>query len=323
MQRSGKSSEVIGQLLSGGGYYTMNKKACFDTGIFYGQFLVWPGFRDEYPGGDASETFSDDEYAQGFTWDSRGITFLRIFYDVECYEAQVEVWEANEFSLCPDTIRAVILPFTITEGGLVVTDMYVGNDTQIVPFAPGNYALTMEMKPRDDDEYLNSQKYLEDVEGSRIQAWCRLTLIPKDELIQPEILRDESGSRLTPPSPLAMRDAVYVHKLASFEIDIQDAQFLVWSGPIPPDFTLPPISEQVERQGFSWTSQVISFLTHKFTEVVVDFSPGVGLVSSVPEAYSKVVVEVCKSNKLATSGNGRIISLPLAVEKGGIVVSDL
>jgi Competence protein J (ComJ) len=294
----------------------MNKKASFDIGIQYAQFLVWPGFSDEHPRADA--VFDDDEYAQGFTWDSRLISFQRIFY--ECYEAQVEVWEADEISLCSDTIRAVVLPFTITKGGLVVSDLF-GGIKQTVPFAPGNYALVTEMKPRNDEEYLNSQVYQEDMEGGRMQAWCRFTLIPKEELVQPEILRDESGSRLTSPHSLAMRAAVY--KLASFEIDIQETQFSVWSGPIPSDFTPPAISEQIKQQGFAWTSQVISFLTHKFTEVVVDFSPGVGLVSSVPEEYSKIVVEVRKSNKRTMTEEGRIISLPLSIREGGIVVSNL
>jgi hypothetical protein len=140
----------------------MNKQASFDIYVEYGQFFVWPGFLDEYPAG-VDPTWSDEEYAQGFTWDSRLITFPNIFCNVECYKAHVEIWEADEVSLLPDTIRAIVLPLTIMEGGLVVSEC-------MVAFSPGNYALVMEIKPRDDDEYLSSQKYLEDMEGSRIQA---------------------------------------------------------------------------------------------------------------------------------------------------------
>jgi hypothetical protein len=294
----------------------MNKKACFNVSVSYGQFLVWPGFADEYPKTNAG--ISPQELTQGFAWTSQIITFsIMNFGSNECCGAQVEVWEADEISLLPSTIRAMVLPFTITEGELVVSDLSVGN-AQMITFAPGHYALVMEMKPRDDDEYLNSQEYQEDIEAGFIQAWCRLTLIPKQELVQPEILRTDNESAITYPLPMG----VAVYKLASFKIDIQDAQFLVWSGPIPSDFTPPAINEQIERQGFSWTSHVISFLTYKSTEAVVSFSPGIGLVSSVPKEYSKTVAEVYKSDS-EVGWLERAISLPFFVREGGITVSNL
>jgi hypothetical protein len=176
----------------------MNKKAAFDIPVYCAQFLIWSGFPDEYP---ESPGLSPEEYNQGFAWASEVVTFIVHNFGVnECFGAHVEVWEADEISLHPDTIRAIVLPFTITKGGLVVSGLY-GNE-QTVPFTPGNYALVMEMKPRNDDEYLNSQEYQEDMDGGHMKVWCHLTMVPKEEPVQPEILQVEK--ELFPTYPLLM-----------------------------------------------------------------------------------------------------------------------
>jgi hypothetical protein len=294
----------------------MNIKATFEIPIEHEQLYVWPGspalFPDEYP------YIGYRESRQGFAWTSDLIIFLALrFFGLghdSCYRARIEVCEADKISLLPDTIRAIILPCSIVEEGLVFSASRESAE-HIVPWTPGDYALVMEMKIRDDMEYINSQKYQQDLEANRTQAYLRFTLFPQTK-VEPDILRLDKELA---PYPLRMGPG----KKANFEIDIEDTQFLVWPGPIPPNFTKPVITEHMRYgQGYSLTDQVISLMTLGPPRLI----PG-GFPEEPHFAYSTLVVEVWKSDfrpgRSYDSLVERSIALPLCVQEEGIIVSNV
>jgi Competence protein J (ComJ) len=275
----------------------MHKKASFTIPGLCGFLYVWPGFLENIP--EWHNWYSHtglQEDNQGFVWTS---SIICLSPDVGGYgsnNTNVEVYEADDISLCPDAVRAILLPLSISEGGLAFANSFHGtrDPIQMVPFPPGNYALLVEIR---DSNAINQTSRFEDWEE---ETKClRLTLIPKEEEVEPEILRLDRGLA---PYPLLMGPA----KKATFELDIQNRQFLVWSHSIPPHFMSPPLTEELMlSQGFASTPQAISFATFR------------------EKAYSKIIVEVYQSGKRVHSGIGRILSLPFSVEEGEIIVSNL
>jgi hypothetical protein len=70
------------------------------------------------------------------------------------------------------------------------------------------FALVFEIKLRNDPEYLNSSQYREDVDQGFTQECCHLTFYPREEPVQPEVLRMDAWasppylfSRYTPLNP--------------------------------------------------------------------------------------------------------------------------
>ncbi len=156
---------------------------------------------------------TDQTLAQGFSWKPEGVVFSTLG---DCLWIIVEVWLAEsieQVSLRPDTIRAIVVPFTVDSQGVTVTHLY-GMSREGIRFVEGNYALLFEIKLRDDAEYINSTEYQEIVDGGFSHEQCKLTFIPKEEPVQPEILRIDSWTappydlqscpRLNPTYPLLM-----------------------------------------------------------------------------------------------------------------------
>jgi Competence protein J (ComJ) len=156
---------------------------------------------------------TDQTLAQGFSWKPEGVVFSTLG---DCLWIIVEVWLAEsveQVSLRPDTIRAIVVPFTIDDKGVTVTHLY-GSSLGGICSGEGNYALLFEIKLRDDAEYINSAEYQEMVEEGLSQEQCRLTFIRREEPVQPEILRIDSWDeppynlqscpRLNPTYPLLM-----------------------------------------------------------------------------------------------------------------------
>lgn len=129
---------------------------------------------------------------------------------------RVEIWQPEiylsqqDIVLRNDTIRAVKVPFSISnpsEGvklfdnfGLVELRFWLGSNTE--------FALVFEIKLRNDPEYLNSSQYHEDIDGAFTQECCYLTFYPREEPVQPEVLRMDAWtsppylfSRYTPLNP--------------------------------------------------------------------------------------------------------------------------
>lgn len=119
----------------------------------------------------------------------------------DCMGISIEVWYADktdEIALKDDTIRAILVPFLVSEW-FKIGD-FMGAVEVSLSAAPGNYALLFEIKLRNDEEYLNSSEYQENIEVGFSEEWCCLTFYPRAEAIQPEIVRLDAWS--SPPYEL-------------------------------------------------------------------------------------------------------------------------
>lgn len=169
----------------------------FELSISYSRIYV---FNPDVPEGCGLE-FEEQHYRQGFAWRPGEANFdVQLFSQVDCTHAIVEVHLKEEMMLAPDSTRAIWLPFPVSKQGVVVADV-IGSSEVPIPIPEGHYGLLFELKPRDDPEYLNSPEYQEDLEGSFMQIWCRLTFVPQ-ESVEPAILRVDEY--LSPTYPLLM-----------------------------------------------------------------------------------------------------------------------
>lgn len=171
----------------------MTMLASIDLSISYSTLGVWdPSIHDGL-----FLDFSKQHFNQGFAWRCGQTDFHTVS---ECISAYIEVHLANEIILESDTVRAIQVPFTVRKSGIVVNSPSDEEGKRIL-VPEGNYKLVFEMKPRNDEEYLNSLQYQEDSEASYVAVWVRLTFIPSEQ-VEPMILR--ADEELSPTYPLLM-----------------------------------------------------------------------------------------------------------------------
>ena len=143
-------------------------------------------------------TITDQTLAQGFSARPGSLYFSTLG---DCMWITIEVWVAessDEIHLRPETVRAILVPFSVDRGGVKITHT-LGLVEGHVYISEGNYALLFELQLRDDVGYLNSPKYQENVEGGFTEEWCHLTFYPRENSVQPEILRLDAWSAPTYP----------------------------------------------------------------------------------------------------------------------------
>jgi Competence protein J (ComJ) len=163
------------------------KIALFSIYPAFKVFQVWDqGYWKEIPDHD----ITDVTVNQGFSWQI-GST---IFYPIsnECHSLKVEVSISNEITLSSKAMRAIVIPFTVFSGTLSVECFKadrVGKYKFSVP--TGEYALLCEIWLRDDQEYLQSAQYQENIETGWTEEVSKLTFIPTQEPIEPKVLRIE------------------------------------------------------------------------------------------------------------------------------------
>lgn len=152
---------------------------------------------------------------QGFSGHPRSYKFFTLG---ECVNLQIEVWQIEgmyvppwEITLRDDTIRAVVVPFSIspsqTGGGAKISHLMGMAELQVsVP--SDEYALVFEIKLRNDPEYLDSSSYQEDVDAHRTQEYCYLTFCKAGRPVEPRVLRSDAWTappyafnRYTPVDP--------------------------------------------------------------------------------------------------------------------------
>jgi hypothetical protein len=139
--------------------------------------------------------------AQGF---SRSPGSYNFYVLADCMNLTIEVWltdQQEEIQIKPDSIRAILVPFSVPAAGIMIGDLQIQVEQQIA-IPQGEYALLFELKVRNDPEYLNSERYQQYVEGSFTEESCCLTFYPRKEPVQPEILRVDTW--LSPP-PYALQ----------------------------------------------------------------------------------------------------------------------
>jgi hypothetical protein len=178
-------------------HYNMNKIATFGMSPYNFAFQVdKANLSQEEPNHDVT----DQTLAQDFSSRPGSLYFFTLG---DCMWITIEVWVAelaDEISIFPETVRAILLPFSVDREGIKITD-HLGVMEGHVYISAGNYALLFELKLRDDVEYLNSPQYQENVYGGFTEEWCRLTFYPRDNAVHPEILRLDAWS--TPPYQIA------------------------------------------------------------------------------------------------------------------------
>jgi tetratricopeptide (TPR) repeat protein len=143
---------------------------------------------------------TDQTFSQGFS----GFPGSYDFYTLgACMGLQIEVWLAERqesIALKPETVRAIAVPFPSDGFGVKISDIQLVNEC-LLQISKEQYGLVFEIKLRDDKEYLNSERYQEDIDGSFTQESCCLTFYSREEVVQPEILRNDVWS--TPPYSIA------------------------------------------------------------------------------------------------------------------------
>lgn len=147
---------------------------------------------------DTFHAVTQQTLAQGFSRRPRSYHFSTLG---DCMNLRIEVWLADqqeEVELRTDAVRAIMVPFSVSEAGIMIAD-FMGLVEQLIWLTQGEYALVFEIKLRNDAEYLNSSRYQENLEGGWTEEWCYLTFYPRVEPVQPEILRVDAWS--SPPYP--------------------------------------------------------------------------------------------------------------------------
>ena len=142
-----------------------------------------------------------DQYIlQGFSWRQDSVSFRMLN---SCREfIPTEVFLKDQFSIKPETARAILVPFWVTSSeGVVFQDFADEPDTNLVSIPQGKYALIFESGFR--EEYRNLPNY----QGRLVvllPVWCRFTFIPKknNETVEAKILRADPN--LSPTFPLLM-----------------------------------------------------------------------------------------------------------------------
>ncbi len=154
-------------------------------------------------------------FTQGFTWLS-GCYNLGTF--TRCHNLTIEVWLADqqeEITLREDSLRAILLPFWVPPTGLMIDDDHMRKQHRFA-IPEGECAMLFELKLRNDQEYLESERYQKHINSGTTEESCYLTFYPRSEPVQPEILRLDTWSSiprwlqdcgvLNPTYPLSIED---------------------------------------------------------------------------------------------------------------------
>lgn len=107
-----------------------------------------------------------------------------------CSHAIVEIWLANEIAVQPDTLYAAVVPFSVGEQGVFLTEVTHRSTSRARNLPVGNYALLYELKLRDksDRAYRKSEFYRFDVEDNTRGVHCRFTFVPQDSVEAQELI---------------------------------------------------------------------------------------------------------------------------------------
>lgn len=168
----------------------MARVASFDLTVRHSQICVYdPSL--EMPGND----WQDQHDAQGFTWRPYSVSFRTIGSDDKC---NVEVWSASEISIQSDTIRAIVVPFSVPQSEMIAVTNAISYPEHNIQLASGNHTLIFEYGFR--EEYWEDPKYQE-LYALFVPTWCRLTFI-LDYTTEPQVLRADKD--LSPVYPLLM-----------------------------------------------------------------------------------------------------------------------
>jgi hypothetical protein len=170
----------------------MKKITALDLYPDYAVFRIFDPSLDE----ERSYHLSELVFTQGFSW-RPGSYNLGTF--TRCHNLTIEVWLADqqeEVHLRDDSLRAILLPFWVPATGLMIDDFEMREQHRFA-IPEGEYAMLFELKLRNDQEYLESERYHKHIDSGTTEESCYLTFYPKAEPVQPEILRLDTRSSIS------------------------------------------------------------------------------------------------------------------------------
>jgi hypothetical protein len=174
----------------------MKKITAFELYPYYRVFRIYDASLDYE---DTFHAVKNQTIAQGFSKCRESYNFHVL---ADCMNLTIEVWLADqqeEIQIKSDSVRAILVPFSVTAAGIMIDDSEM-QVQQRIAITEGEYALLFELKLRDDQKYLNSNLYQENVDGGFTEESCYLTFYPREEPVKPEILRVDTW--LSPPYEL-------------------------------------------------------------------------------------------------------------------------
>ncbi|WNZ21572.1 hypothetical protein HJG54_00930 [Leptolyngbya sp. NK1-12] len=132
--------------------------------------------------------WNDQHYAQGFLWLPGHVEFNTLG---QTGLVMVEVWQADQIQISPNVVRAILVPFTVSDSGEI---RVAGDDLgDPIPLAQGEYALIFEIRFQNQAELERDPGYEQgDEEYDLLPEWCRFTFVPQVQTVQAEILRADS-----------------------------------------------------------------------------------------------------------------------------------
>jgi hypothetical protein len=147
----------------------------FELSVSYGQIAFFDP--------DLTNPFNDwtkRHVAQGFSWRQESVSFAT-FQDGG--RLHVAVREDSQITLRHDTLRAIVVPFTVSPTGKVEATS-ISSNGRIIDIPPGRYALVFEHGVDASDT-----------------MWCRLTFVAQ-ESVEAAVLR--ADPELNPRVPLLL-----------------------------------------------------------------------------------------------------------------------
>jgi hypothetical protein len=133
--------------------------------------------------------------AQGFVWYKDFVAFAP---RGDQWSYSVRIYLSDELTLQSGMDRAILLPYTVPDEGILFVTGSYGNPNISFEIAPGNYKLLFETRFLTDEEITSSGEYdflLENLNNPEVNFYderrpelCLFTFIPTNEKVKPEIL---------------------------------------------------------------------------------------------------------------------------------------
>lgn len=169
-----------------------------------------------YDGEVGSEVLMDttpELSVQGFYCSSNLCSFATLSDCLNIY-VEIRLGEASDIiDLKPNTVRAFLMPYSVGENGVFITNN-MGSIDQYIDIPAGNYALVAEIGLWDNPEYLYGEAYRDQRESAMSYEFSRLSFYPSSEDVPLQILRIDTDwippytlshyQPLNPPDPLIM-----------------------------------------------------------------------------------------------------------------------
>lgn len=141
---------------------------------------------------EAFHEFTEQTMSQGFSQNRGSYNFYTF---TECKNLLIEVQLADpkeEIIVNHDTVRAIMVPYSVSKLGIVVSDL-LGVVEELIQLPEGKYALVFEIKVQDNEVLLSSSQFQNNNEIFFLENQCgTLSFYPRNELVEPEILRFDS-----------------------------------------------------------------------------------------------------------------------------------